>query len=475
MDKEISVDLVIIGAGTAGISAFKEAAKITNNIVLIDHGPLGTTCARVGCMPSKTLIQVADYFYSRSHFSELGIRGADKLQIDIPAVMQYVRNLRDYFTSGTVKFLESLGDRFIKGSAEFSAPNTIKVGKQTITAKSIIIATGTSSIIPQEWQVFSDRILTSENIFEQKDFQKKIAVIGAGPIGIELGQALSHLGIEIEMFHSNGFIGQLSDPIVNDYAINLFKNEFPLYLNQRASVEKNKDGLLVKTDTQTVFVDQIIAALGRKPNLEGINFEKLAIKVDKSGLPLYDHTTMQIQNLPIYIAGDAAKFRPLLHEAADEGRIAGYNAVRKKPHCFSPRTPLMIIFSQPNIAIVGKSFKDLPEGKFIIGEVRFDDQGRSRIMAQNEGILRIYAARKDGKLLGAEMIAPAGEHLAHILAAAMQQSLTVFDVLQWPFYHPTIEEGMRTALRNAAKQVTGKAHKHFELAMCDSEAISGLS
>lgn len=475
MDKKISVDVAIIGAGTAGISAFKEASKVTDKIILIDHGPLGTTCARVGCMPSKTLIQVADYFHDRTHFSKLGIRGASKLMVDMPAVMQYVRDLRDYFTSGTIKFLESLGKQFIKGNAEFLAANMLQVGNKKIIAKSIIIATGTASIIPPEWQAFSDKILISENIFEQKNFQQKIAVIGGGAIGIELGQALSRLGIKIEMFHGSKLVGQLSDPIVNEYAINLFKNEFPLYLNHKATVEKHKERLVVKAGKRHFIADQIVAALGRKPNLAGLNLEKLNVKMDKSGLPIYDRTTLKIKNLPIYIAGDVAKFRPLLHEAADEGRIAGYNAVRKRDHCFSPRTPIAIIFSQPNIAIVGKAFKDLKGEKFVIGEVRFDDQGRSRIMAQNKGILRIYATKKTGKLLGAEMIAPAGEHLAHILASAIQQNLTVFDVLQWPFYHPTVEEGMRTALHDAAKKVGDKNRKSFNLVMCNSEAVSNLS
>jgi dihydrolipoamide dehydrogenase len=466
MRKETSVDVAIIGAGTAGISAFKEVSKITKKILLIDHGPLGTTCARVGCMPSKALIQVADYYHNRINYGELGIKDADKLNIDISAVMKHVRKLRDYFTSSTLKYIDSLGKQFIKGSAEFFEPNILKINQHTIIAKNIIIATGTSSIVPNEWHTLSNQILTSENIFEQENFQKKIAVIGAGPIGIELGQALSRLDIEINMFHSHEFIGELSDPVVNTCAIKIFQNEFPLHLHHKASVEKNKNALIVKSGKMSVSTDQIVVSLGQKPNLETLNLEKIGIKLDKTGLPLYDRGTMKIKNFPIYIAGDAGKFRPLLHEAADGGRITGYNAVRQNPLCFARRTPLMIIFSQPNIAIVGKSFKDLEGIDFIIGEVRFEDQGRSRIMMQNTGILRIYADRENGRLLGSEMIAPEGEHLAHLLALAIQQNMTVFDFLQMPFYHPTVEEGMRTALRDMASQVNNKQHENFELLIC---------
>ncbi|MDR3476437.1 MAG: dihydrolipoyl dehydrogenase [Gammaproteobacteria bacterium] len=472
--KTQSVELAILGAGTAGISAFKEASKVTQNIVMIDPGPLGTTCARVGCMPSKTLIQTAHYYHDRKYFSALGINGADKLSIDIPTVMKHVRMLRDYFTSGTIQYVESLKQQYIHGKAEIIDNNTIKVNDQKIVAKSIIIATGSASIIPPEWHAFRNEILISENIFEQKDFQNKIAVIGAGAVGLELGQALSYLDLQIEMFHSHDFIGGLTDPVVNEYAIQCFQKSFPLYLNYKATVEKTQKAFLVKSGQHAFTANEVIAALGREVNLTALNLNELGVKFDKNGLPVYNHQTMQLETLPIYIAGDVGKFRPLLHEAADEGRIAGYNAVRNKTQCFKRRTPLSIIFTQPNIAMVGQSFSQLHDTDFVIGEVCFEDQGRSRIMSQNQGLLRIYAAKKTGLLLGAEMIAPDGEHLAHILASSIQQALTVFDLLQMPFYHPVVEEGMRTALRHIMTQIKHN-HSALELAMCDSEAASNLS
>jgi dihydrolipoamide dehydrogenase len=469
-----SVDLVIIGAGTAGISAFKEASKLTDKIRLIDHGPLGTTCARVGCMPSKALIQIADYFHDRQYFKESGIHGAEALQVNIPRVMQQVRKLRDAFTAGTINYIESLGSRFLKGNVEFIDKNTVSVNNQKIHAKCIIIAVGSASFIPEAWNDFKDSLLVAENIFEQDDFQKNIAVIGGGPIGIELGQALSRLGIKVELFHSQGTIGGLTDPVVNARAIQIFSDEFALHLNQNGSVEKTGNTFLVKNAQYTFAADQVVAAIGRKSNFAFLNLQQIGIKLNERGLPSYDDSTLQIEDLPIYIAGDAAGLRPLLHEAADEGRIAGYNAVRETPRRFSRRTPLAIIFSQPNIATVGRSFKSLQDSDFIMGEVHFEDQGRARIMRQNKGILRIYGARQTGKLLGAEMIAPEGEHLAHLLAQSIQQNMTAFDVLRMPFYHPVIEEGMRTALRHLASQVT-EHQDDLELAMCDSEAVSNLS
>jgi len=339
-----------------------------------------------------------------------------------------------------------------------------------IIAKKIIIATGDSSIVPEAWEQLSPSILTSENIFEQEYLQDKIAVIGAGSIGLELGQALSRLNIEIAAFHSHEFIAKLSDPVVNETAIKIFEEEFPIYTGNRASIEKKYDVLQVSNDNHTFSARQVLATLGRKPNLRNLNLEKIGISVNEFGIPLYNPETMQVDNLPIFIAGDVDHDKPLLHEAADEGRIAGYNAVREDIHCFKRRTPLNIVFTQPNIAMVGRSHRSLKDMDVIIGEVNFNDQGRSRIMNQNKGILHIYANREHGELLGAEMIAPAGEHLAHLLSWAIQQKMTVFDMLQMPFYHPVVEEGCRTALRDLTKQVS-KKHKIIDLAMCESETI----
>jgi dihydrolipoamide dehydrogenase len=156
---------------------------------------------------------------------------------------------------------------------------------------------------------------------------------------------------------------------------------------------------------------------------------------------------------PIFVAGDAAIELPLLHEAADEGRIAGENAAHY-PAVYrrARRTGLGIVFSDPQIAIAGRGYNDLTKASidFECGEVSFEDQGRARVIGQNKGLLRVYAERSTGRLLGAEMIGPAAEHIGHLLAWSIQSQLTVIEALQRPFYHPVLEEGLRTALRNLA-------------------------
>src|SRR4029453_7377578 len=136
-------------------------------------------------------------------------------------------------------------------------------------------------------------------------------------------------------------------------------------------------------------------------------------------------TTLQVKGYPIFIAGDADGDRAVLHEAADDGRIAGFNSVQDEPHCFQRRTHLSIVFCEPNVAVVGRSFAELQQQNIVVGEVSFERQGRAKVMAENTGELRVYGDKQSGCLLGAELAAPGGEHLAHLLAWAIQKQMTV--------------------------------------------------
>jgi dihydrolipoamide dehydrogenase len=184
--------------------------------------------------------------------------------------------------------------------------------------------------------------------------------------------------------------------------------------------------------------------------------QNTGLALNERGVPLFDRYTLQCGSSSIFIAGDASNAHPLLHEAADDGRIAGDNAgrfpdVRVRPR----RAPLAIVFTEPQMMTAGASFRSLRAAgtEFEVGQVNFDDQGRSRVMAQNSGLLHVYGARHTGRFLGAEMIGPAAEHIGHLLSWAVQHQLTVQQMLDSPFYHPVVEEGVRTALRELNRQL----------------------
>ncbi len=467
-----TLDVIIIGAGSAGLAALREVRKRTQSFVIINDGPWGTICARVGCMPSKALIEAANAFYHRNTFTEFGIRGADSLSSDIPAVLRRVRRLRDDFVASTVKTTEDLGDRAISGRAHLLGPDRLEVNGQILCARNIIIATGSSPIVPKPWNTLGKPIFTTDTLFEQENLPARMAVVGMGPIGIEMAQALSRLGIDVVGFGGSQTIAGLTDPQVNAVTINLLRREFSLNLGEKAELTAVNDGLRVQAGDSEVVVDGVLAALGRHPNISNLGLETLGVPLDDHGMPPINPNTMQVDDLRVFMVGDANDQAAILHEAADEGHIAGINATRSVPVCFTRRVPLAIVFADPSVAIVGCRYQELDDAKTLIGEVTFDNQGRSRLGQYNKGILRLYAETDSGRLLGAEMCAPAGEHMAHWLALAIDRSLTVPELLRTPFYHPVLEEGLRTALRTLAAQLP--AGSESDLASCDafnSEAL----
>lgn len=445
--------VIIIGAGSAGLSAVDEIVKQTDDYLLIQDGPLGTSCARVACMPTKTLIEVADLYHCRHHFRERGIAGAEQLHLDPAAAMAYVRGLRDYFVAGMVDYIKALGDSCLAGRARLLSAHEVAVGEQRFAAERIIIATGSQPVIPEKWLPLRDYLLTTDELFEQSDLPGRLAVIGLGPAGLELAQALSRLGLVVHGVEATSLLGGLSDPRVSEAAFATLSSEFPLHLGVEAELVKTGGGIRVRLDKEDFTVDKVLLAMGRRPNLENLGLETLGVALDDFGMPAYNDGSMQIGDLPVYIAGDASGQRALLHEAVDEGLIAGYNAAREVGHCFQRRTPLAISFTEPNLAVVGRRFSELGRELIVIGEYHFSRQARALMSGRNAGLVRVYVSRGDGRLRGAEMAAPAAEHMAHLLALAIQQQLNVYQCLKIPFYHPVVEEGLRSALAGAARKL----------------------
>lgn len=448
------VDIAILGAGTAGMAAYREAAKYTNRIALIDGGPLGTTCARVGCMPSKLLIAAADAAHHTRHTKPFGVTST-VAKIDGKAVMARIRSERDRFVGFVLDAVNGFDQaHLIREYAEFVDDHTLLLsGGRKLTADRIVIAVGSRPNIPPPFQAAGDRLIVNDDLFDWDDLPESVAVFGAGVIGLELGQALSRLGVRVRLFGRDNFVGPLTDPVVRDYAAKTFEAEFPAIWHADTQVSREGEQVLVrwsdKPGDEERF-DYLIAATGRRPNLDRIGLDKTSLPLNDKGVPIYDRLSGRVGESHVFIAGDATVDLPLLHEAADEGRLAGENAARY-PYAYrrARRTSLGVVFSDPQIAMAGATYKSLIESstQFETGEVSFEDQGRARVMGVNKGILRVYAQKDTGRFLGAEMVGPSAEHISHLLAWAIQSNLTVEEILQRPFYHPVLEEGVRTAFR----------------------------
>ena len=469
--------VAIIGAGTSGLSARREVAKLTDSYVVIDDGILGTTCARVGCMPSKVLIQAANDFHRRDSLAEQGILGGKGLTVDSKLVMQHVRKLRDRFVRGVTNDMNEWTEKhLIRKRAVFVDAHTLDLGDEKIQAESIIIATGSKPVIPSEWSTYKKYLIDTDMFFEMESLPKSVALVGLGVIGLELGQALARLGVDVHAFTSTKKLGGLSDPDLQDYAYKFFEKEFAVSLGRVESVTEEGNKVLVKAKAGSFKADALFMAMGRRPVLKDLKLERAGIKLDEKGMPEFSTTSFNIPGTTIYIAGDVNGQRAILHEASDEGRIAGYNAVRASKECFSRRVPLAITFCEPNIAVIGRSFADLTKSKktFVTGKVSFEGQGRSIVKLMEAGLMHIYAEPESGNLLGAELFAPDGEHMAHLLSWAIGAGWTAAKTLSMPFYHPVVEEGMRTALRAVQKQVN-KDQNQIELFRCTDPPAGTLA
>jgi dihydrolipoamide dehydrogenase len=450
------VEVAIIGAGTAGMSAYRRVREYTDSVVIIESSHYGTTCARVGCMPSKLLIAAAEANHQAHNAARFGV-DVGSVTVDGKRVMQRVKSERDRF----VGFVEETVNDWpvahkVWGEARFCGPNELQVGEALcIKAERIVIAVGSRPNIPAPWYELGDRLLINDDVFAWDDLPSSVGVVGTGVIGLELSQTLSRLGVRTQLFGVGNRIGPLSDPLVNAQALTIFGEE--MALSSDAAVEavaRTDDGVEVsyneKGEKRTAKFEYLIAATGRRSNIDRLDLKAAGLAVNEQGLPAFDDSTGQIENSSVFIAGDVTNAHPLLHEAAGDGRIAGDNAgTYPQIHARPRRAPISVVFTDPQIALVGARYAQLEHSDtaFAVGQVDFSGQGRSRVIGKNKGLLRVYGEHGSGLFLGAEMIGPAAEHLAHLLSWSVQHRLSVQQMLDSPFYHPVIEEGLRTAMR----------------------------
>ncbi|WP_419825233.1 dihydrolipoyl dehydrogenase [Sphingomonas sp.] len=446
--RDLQCDVAIIGAGTAGLAAERSARKAGAATLLIDPAFNGTTCARVGCMPSKLLIAAGEAAHAVREAGRFGVR-VPAPDIDGAAVMARVRALRDDFVRATVEGLDDLPDGImVKARARFTGLTTLALDDgRTVAAKAVVIATGATPSIPPAYDAVRDRVLTHETVFELADLPRSLAVVGAGPLGLELAQAMARLGVDVTVFDEGSSVGGIKDEAVAAEMRRILGAEFAWRLDTELEASPAENGVRLawrgEQAGEAVF-EQVLVAAGRPPALEGLDLGTAGLELDDHGTPIFDRATMRCGGSAVFVAGDADADRPVLHEASSEGAIAGRNAALHPDTSPARRTvPFAIMFTDPSVAIVGDA---VAEGA-IVGTSSYADQGRARMMGTNRGLARLLADPAEGRIVGATIAAPGGEHLGHLLAWAIEQGLTATKLLDLPIYHPTYEEGLKTALR----------------------------
>jgi dihydrolipoamide dehydrogenase len=463
--QNLSVDVAILGAGTAGLNARRAAERARATALMIDPGPFGTTCARVGCMPSKLLIAAAEAVHQAQKGDVFGFDAT--VRVDGERVMARLQRERDRFVGFVVESTDEheAEGRLVVGRGLVTGPNQLEVrdGDHVIAEvqfKTLVVATGSTPFVPPPYRGLGDRLLTSDGIFELPTLPESLLVLGPGVIGLELGQAMSRLWVRTTVLGLGGVVGPLQDPVMRQKACDIFHEDLDLHSDHTLhSAERVEDGVRVRftgMDGQEhdITVQYVLSAAGRIPNLRGLGLEHLDVTLPDRGKVDFDPYTMQMGHSRVFLAGDVNADRPLLHEAADEGQIAGANAASwPEVEAHKRRVPMGVVFTDPQMATVGQtwSLHDCDTNR--VGEIDYARQGRARVMDRNKGWVRIYGESGSGLITGAEMIGPDVEHTAHLLAWAVQKRMTVSEALDMPFYHPVVEEGIRTALQDLRRNL----------------------
>lgn len=461
MPSSLTTDVAVIGAGTAGLTAFSELRRQGLSALLIDHGPLGTTCARVGCMPSKAALHAGHQWATlRALLKDAAVpAGASRPD----ELWRQVRAIRDRLAGDTAQRTRDFaGEHLLMGTARFTGPGTLDVDGRAVHARAFVVACGSRPVVPKALAALGERLLTTDSLFDLDTLPASVGMLGLGSIGLEMGLALSRLGVRVLAGDLKDLPAGITDPQLGARVSERFAREMTMWLGRPVEASPQAQDIAVRSGGETGRVEVVVAALGRRPDVDALDLQRAGVPLDARGLPELNERTLRAGSSMVFLAGDVSALRPLMHEAVDEGQIAARAAAQAlggpSDAGLPPRrTPLAIVFSNPDVAMVGQAYDTLDLDRTVIGSASGETDGRSRIMGAESNLVRVYVERGTGRLLGAGLLATHGEHLAHLLAWAIQRDETVESLLTLPYYHPSIEEMLQSALKDAGRQLRAAA------------------
>ncbi len=439
------VGVAIIGGGVGGLSAAQEVSGYTDNYLLI-----GTDL--LSALPPRVFVDWAKGWHGHRRLAPSGALHGPRYveQGRVPRMRPAVEDLQqlreqyaDALHSGS---FDISPDKLLDGEARLVGPNHIHVAGRIVEADAIIVAMGNRAIVPQKWQAFVDGILSAEQLLAAQSLPNSVAVIGLGPEGLALAQALRRLGVEVSGFDTNPHLAGIRDPDIAAEAVAVFDREFPIVLGRTIDVQRADDGFRLSAGAETAVVERLLVTQGSRSNAAGLGWEKIGVRTDERGVPLFDAATLRIPGTSVFIVGEAVAAHRSPQSLVLQGRIAGHNAVRRSLRQVPEVTPLSIVFSDPNIAAVGEPLSCLDDERTATVKLRYSAAAFGNLSVPGGGMLKLYADREDGRLLGGAMIGPGYEHIAHLLAVFVRQRLSVRQALDMPFSHPVVEEALQAGL-----------------------------
>lgn len=447
-------DVAIIGAGPGGYTAAIRASQLGLEVVLIEKDKLGGTCTNVGCIPAKSLIHVADVKHASESNSSKEIGVSCTVDFDLEKAQKWKDGVVSSLVGGIENLCKFRGIEVIKGRAFFNSSTSISVetesGLRTINFKKAIIATGTKIRNHPKIQTDHKKVLNSTDVFSVTKVPKNLIVIGGGYIGVEMSNMFMKFGSRVSIVHRGDKLLKNLEPEITQI-LNSKMQSYGTKIYFKSEVEQiDGNKALIKGDGIEKWVpfDNIILAIGRDPNLDGLNLEKTKVQVNSEGL-IPVSSSMQTADENIYAIGDVTPGPQLAHKAFREGKIAAESIAGLKS-AFDNLAMPMVVFSDPEIATVGLTENEaISKGhKVKIGKMPFSAIGKAKAMNNTEGFVKVVA-NEQGTVLGVHIVGITAGSLIGEGALAVENCLNLEDLALTIHPHPTLPEALGEAAEDA--------------------------
>lgn len=450
-------DAIVIGGGAAGLTSAGIAANFGAKTIMIEKERLGGDCTWNGCVPSKTLIKAASVLYQAKEAAKYGLT-ISMDSVDTGKIMEHVDQVRKevYEDADKPEIFEKMGIEVVHGDASFVNDHTVKIIDskglvREITGRYIFICTGAKAFIPPIPGVDEVEVLTNESLFEIKNLPKQLVIIGAGPIGTEMAQSFNRLGTEVHVLDMTPGILANDDPELTDILLQSLTNEGIHYHLKSAvnRLEKSDQGIKVHFEkgdkSQSIYGDAVLMATGRRANIDSLNLKAAGVKTYRGGIEVNDKCRTSKRH--IYAVGDVTGRYQFTHMCEHMAKIATTNALLKVPMKIDQKHVPWATFTDPELAHVGASEKELAKKGVSFETYRFPFSKIDRAITdgQTTGLIKVYAKRWNGKILGASVVgAHAGEMISQY-ALAMKNGVTLRKFADTIHPYPSYGLGARRA------------------------------
>ncbi len=441
-------DLVIIGGGPGGYEAAIRGAQLGKKVTLIEQDRMGGTCLNRGCIPTKALYKNAETINSLKKMLEFGI-SLGEFTFDMSTAQDRKNEVVDKLVTGVDQLLKGNNIEVIKGKASFKTNKVINVvtefGTEEITANDIIIATGSTTALVPVPGIHLNGVITSDEILNLKEVPKNLVVLGGGVVGVELASIFASFGSEVTIVEfMPKILFRLDDELSKKLTVYLKKQGIKIMAGTGLKeVQQSEEGLIVIVENEKgkteLNCDYLLSAAGRKPNTDGLNLEAVGIEYDRKGIKVDENYKTSAEG--VYAIGDVIGGTMLAHISSEEGKICveklnghdisvNYSAV---PSC---------IFTFPEVSTVGMTEDEAKEKniEYLVGKSMFGANGKALTMGEGEGFVKVLAEKESHKIIGVHIMGPHASDLIHDGAMAIQNGLTVENIKESVFSHPTLSE-----------------------------------